>query len=308
MIHVSPPLKQYASGEWFVCWQHPTWQTLACDLAGVVVIHSVYPDTGESMVSLDMLVRALHHRGHRVTVILPFIPYGRQDKPDQTPNGWGTMARWLGFLPIQRLITLDPHAPTMTSTSCLVQRFPVTTLSHAALLTPAIPPNLGDVQGFLAPDQGSANRAKDLALWADKPWIILKKSRDAAGDVHQMQWHSGSLDTRLPSGHWWVVDDMLDTGSTLKHSVQWLKHHGANRISALITHGLLSCHEGLDHLRASGLDQLWLTTSIAPPCGVLGSDPSDQTSHDQSHGAFLHWQPWAETLWETMATHHSEEA
>lgn len=295
--YASTPLFQYPSHEWAIDWNAPVWKLLQSPLTGVVVVHSLYPHTGESVLSLEMLLQALRAKNvHRVVLATPFIPYGRQDKDKDLVQGWHTLRDRLQQWPLDRLITLDPHTSTMFSGS--QWRYPVHTVAYDVVFDANVWSCSSPITGFLSPDQGSCHRAQNTAHRHHVMWGVLSKTRTYQGAVDKVSWaNNQNLDSHQIKGHWCVVDDMLDTGNTLLHAIQWLYRSGASHVSAAITHGILSGHDIWSRLHSAGLRHAWITTSVSISCPI----PTTSTA-PMSHCAlpFLQKQTWSHLIWNAI--------
>ncbi len=173
--------------------------------------------------------QALRHTGvKRLTLLAPWIAYGRQDRvarPGEVPGGLivGDMLSRL----FDRIVTLDAHSPMFIKS---FRRKLVNTWAAPDL---TLQKRLGIVDIVVAADKGASLRAKACASSLKRPLIILEKHRDKDGVQTKIAPKDASTikDKRLL-----IVDDISDTGGTLITASAMLREHGAGHVSALVSH------------------------------------------------------------------------
>ena len=217
------------------------------------VVGSIAPPD-EQLTSLLLVADTLaKERAASVTALLPYLAYTRQDHAEP---GASLAAAWTGRLleasRVDRVVTLDVH-------SAEAQRlYPIAleSLSPARLFAEEIERlGLEDVV-VVAPDEGGAERAAEVAAAAgvERPVAVFGKRRTREGVVHTGM--TGELSHSAV-----VVDDILDTGSTLLLCCRALRAAGVEEITVFVTHGLFTgtvWHE----LWRAGVGRLYTTDSV----------------------------------------------
>jgi len=192
----------------------------------------------------------------KVNNVLPYMKYSRQDRMSapRTPITAGVLAKIIG-LEADRVITTDLHNSASTSAYAVpfdnLKAYPVI-VGHLMNNYPDFLRNLA----IVAPDVGSAERAKSYAKRLGGSVAIVDKSREKAGIVGNMT-VIGDVDGKNVL----IVDDMIDTAGTLCKAAEVLRNNGALKIWACATHGLFS-KDALDKLKNSCLDKVIVTDSI----------------------------------------------
>ena len=184
----------------------------------------------ELLLLLDALRRA---SAKRITAVLPYYGYSRQDRKDRprVPISSKLVASLLVAAGADRVLTLDLHAAQ-------IQGFfdiPVDHLYGRPVLVEYIRGlGLPDLK-VISPDAGGVERARAFAKRVSAPLAIIDKRREEA-NVAEVMHVIGEV-----RGHSCViVDDLVDTAGTLVHSVDALLDKGASRVYAVCTHAVLS--------------------------------------------------------------------
>jgi ribose-phosphate pyrophosphokinase len=212
----------------------------------------------ETLIMIDALKRA---SADRITVVLPFYPYARQDKKHRgrEPISARLVADLLRTAGAHRLMTVDLHTDQ-------IQGFfdgPVDHLFAQRLLADHVATKYADHDiTVVAPDSG---RVRVAERWADRlggtPLAFIHKTRDplqpntvvtnrVVGDV------TGRLCV--------LVDDMIDTGGTIAKATQKLFEAGASDVVIAATHGVLS-DPATQRLAECGAGEIVLTNTLPIP-------------------------------------------
>jgi len=212
----------------------------------------------ENTMELLLLIDAAHRASaERVTAVVPYFGYGRQDRKDQPRVAIGAklMANMLVAAGADRVVSIDFHQHQ-------IQGFfdiPVDHLYAAPVLTEYFRNKEIDDLTVVAPDVGSAKMARGFAKRLGGTFAIIDKRRpevnasevlNVVGDVEGM--------------NCLLVDDMVDTGGTLTNAVHALKERGASSVYAMATHALLS-GPAVDRLSAAPLEEFVVTNTIHIP-------------------------------------------
>ncbi|MDR2377308.1 MAG: ribose-phosphate diphosphokinase [Puniceicoccales bacterium] len=229
----------------------------------VFLLQSLRRPASHYLMELLMLADAARRAdAARITAVLPFFAYARQNHrgQQQTALTAKLVANLFTTAGIRRLLTLELHTPSITGFFDL----PVEHLSAGPLFIPLLQKYKSSRLSIASPDLGGAKRA---ALWADAlscPLLLLRKQRrekeelaivDALGEIE-------NRDILL-------VDDMAETGSTLKAAAQYLRRRGAASVQAAVVHSSLN-NAAQQHLHHSGLEALFTSNSLP----ISGAFPS----------------------------------
>lgn len=224
--------------------------------ADVFIVQSTsYPANDhlmELLITLDALRRA---SARRVTAVLPYFGYARQDRKTgpRTPISAKLVANLITTAGANRVLTLDLHAAQ-------IQGFfdiPTDNLFAAPIFTQDIKTtfNGGDLV-VVSPDVGGVIRARLIASRLDADLAIIDKRRERAG-VSEVMNIIGDVQGRRCI----MVDDIVDSAGTLCNAARALKEAGAASVAAYATHGVLS-GEALKRVKESPLEMLVTTDSI----------------------------------------------
>ena len=206
----------------------------------------------ELLVTLDALRRG---SARRVTAVLPYYGYARQDRKSgpRTPISAKLLANLITSAGADRVLTIDLHAGQ-------IQGFfdiPTDNLYGAPVFTADIKSRYENGQLMIvSPDVGGVVRARALANRLNADLAIIDKRRPKAG-VSEVMNIIGDVSDR----HCIMVDDIVDSGGTLCNAAQALMDAGAKSVDAYVTHGVLS-GGAVSRIASSPLTSLVTTDSI----------------------------------------------
>lgn len=215
------------------------------------VIGLVNGPINQMLVESLLLTQALKLAdARRITVILPYFPYSRQDRKTDTrpPISARAVTDLFKAMGAHQIVTVDLHATQ-------VEGFfdgPFENLSGLNQLVQAISTLEGGDVIVVSPDAGGAKRAEKFARQIEKttgnfaPLIVMSKFRAGPGIEPQVTFSSG---TDVIRGKTCVlVDDMIDTGGSITVAARALKDAGAGRVVVAATHGVFS-NDAVSRLR-----------------------------------------------------------
>ena len=205
----------------------------------------------ELLIMLDAFKRS---SARRITAVLPYYGYARQDRKDKprVPITAKLVADLVSKAGADRVLTLDLHAAQIQG----FFNIPVDHLFAAPVIVGHLKTlELPDLT-IVSPDAGGVERARAYAKRLGASLAIIDKRRFAANQTEVMN-IIGEVDGR----NVFIVDDIIDTGGTLIHSVQALFDQGAKSISAACTHAVLS-GPAVERINNSQLSQVVTTNSI----------------------------------------------
>ena len=211
----------------------------------------------ELMVMIDAARRS---SASRITAVLPYFGYARQDRKSasRTPITAKLVANLLTTSGADRILTMDLHAGQ-------IQGFfdiPVDDLTSRPVFQKDIKRNVDINDGiiFVSPDAGGVVRARKFAELYNANYAIVDKRRPEAGVSEVM-----NVIGKVRGKHAILVDDIVDSGGTLCQAAQALMDSGALSVRAYITHGVLS-GEACNKVEASILEEMVITNSILDHC------------------------------------------
>jgi ribose-phosphate pyrophosphokinase len=206
----------------------------------------------ELLLLLDALKRA---SAERITAVLPYYGYARQDRKDRPrmPISAKLVASLLETAGASRVLALDLHAAQ-------IQGFfdiPVDHLFSAPVMLEYFETRFerGDLI-IVSPDAGGVERARSFAKRLNAPLAIIDKRRTDANVAEVM-----NIIGEVRGKHCLMVDDLVDTAGTLVKGVEALLEQGAKSVSACATHAVLS-GSAVERICASPLLELVVTNSI----------------------------------------------
>ena len=202
--------------------------------ADVFVIQPTSPPVNDNLMELLIMLDAFKRSSaRRITAVIPYYGYARQDRKDKprVPITSKLCADLISAAGADRVLTLDLHASQ-------IQGFFNIPVDHL-FAAPVIVRHMRDLQQpdltIVSPDAGGVERARAYAKRLGASLAIIDKRRVAANQTEVMH-IIGEVEDRNVV----VVDDIIDTGGTLIHSVEALLKQGARSISAACTHAVLS--------------------------------------------------------------------
>jgi ribose-phosphate pyrophosphokinase len=184
----------------------------------------------ELLIMVDALRRS---SARRVTAVIPYYGYARQDRKvaPRQPITAKLVANLISVAGTDRLLCVDLHAGQIQGFFDL----PVDNLFATPVLLRAVREQIGTNVTVISPDAGGVERARAYAKRLNASLAIVDKRREQANVAKAMN-IIGEVDGRVCV----VVDDMVDTAGTLCEGVRALADAGATAVHAVVTHGVLS--------------------------------------------------------------------
>ncbi|MGB7760461.1 MAG: ribose-phosphate pyrophosphokinase [Bryobacteraceae bacterium] len=223
--------------------------------ADVFVIQPTCKPVERNLMELLLMMQALKlASAERITAVLPYYGYARQDRKDKprVPISAKLVAGLLETAGADRVLTLDLHAAQ-------IQGFfdiPVDHLYASPVMIEYFrAQNLPNVT-VVSPDAGGVERARAFAKLLNSPLAIIDKRREEANVAEVM-----NVVGAVAGRHCLLVDDLIDTAGTLVKGAEALLEKGAASVSACATHAVLS-GPAVERIEASGLKEVVFTNSI----------------------------------------------
>jgi len=219
------------------------------------LIQPTCPPVNENLMELLIAVDALKRSSaDRITAVLPYYGYARQDRKDKprVPISAKLVADLLQAAGIHRILTMDLHAPA-------IQGFfdvPVDHLFATPVILEWIEEQRFKNLMIVSPDAGGVERARFYAKRMSAELAIIDKRREEA-NVAQTMNVIGEVEGRTCV----IVDDLVDTAGTLVGSVNALKERGAVAVMACFSHGLLT-GPAMERLDSVDLDSVVVTNTV----------------------------------------------
>ena len=221
----------------------------------VFIIQPTCAPTNDNLMELLIMIdTARRASAARITAVIPFYGYARQDRKDKprVPLTAKLVANLLTQAGANRIVAVDLHAHQ-------IQGFfdiPLDHLYCGPVFTPYIQETLGNDLVVVAPDTGGVKMAQGYADRLNAGLAIVAKHRINAEEVH-----ASHLVGDVKGRKCILVDDMTSTCGTLISAAEMLKEYGATEIYAAVSHCLLS-EKGRKRLADSCITQLITTNNV----------------------------------------------
>ena len=214
----------------------------------------------ENILELALMVdAAVRASADRVTVVIPYFGYGRQDRKDQprVPISSRVMIDIFTVMGADRIITMDLHSTQIQGFA----KIPFDHLYSRMVLLDAIK-NEGldpDHTAVLAPDIGSAKMSQAYAKRLGMHFALIDKRRYAPNQAEVSHLLGDLKDMDVL-----IIDDMIDTAGTTVNAAQAVLEQGAKSVMAVATHGVLS-GPAIERLNKSKIRKIIVTDTIDIP-------------------------------------------
>ena len=227
----------------------------------VFIIQSTSEPVNDNLMELLILIDACKHASAgRITAVLPYFGYARQDRKarPRDPITAKLVADILTTAGANRVLTMDLHAAQIQG----FFEIPVDHLYGAPLLAKTYKSMMDEEWVVVSPDVGSVARARNFASRVNAPIAIVDKRRPKANVMEVM-----NIIGDVKGKHCLMVDDMIDTAGTICQGAQALMDNGALEVYACCTHGVLS-GPAMERINASPIKQIAILDTINMPESV----------------------------------------
>lgn len=222
----------------------------------VYFLNSTSPPVNRHLMELLILIDAAKRASaERVTAVLPYFGYARQDRKDKprVPITAKLVANLLTAAGADRVLAVDLHCGQ-------IQGFfdiPVDHLAAEVVFVKHVRENYGHLNlAVVSPDMGSVRRCREFANRIGAPLAIVDKRRPRENDVEVMN-IIGDIDGKDAI----LLDDMIDTAGTLVKAAEAIKARGATSVRACATHPVFS-GTAIERIRESVLEEVLVCDSI----------------------------------------------
>ena len=223
----------------------------------VYIIQSTSPPVNDHLMELLITIDAARRASaQRITAVIPYFGYGRQDRKDEgrTSISAKLVANLITSSGANRVVTTDLHAgqiqgffdiplDNLFSVNEMIQDMEKISFEKNTL-------------AIVSPDVGGVVRARAFAKRIDASLVIIDKRREKAGESEVMN-IIGEIDNKTCI----LLDDIADSAGTLCNAATALKKNGAKEIYSYIVHGVLS-KDAVEKIKGSDIKELVLTDSI----------------------------------------------
>ncbi len=222
----------------------------------VFIIQSTCAPVNDNLMELLLMIDALKRSSaSRITAVVPYFGYARQDKKvtPRVPISAKLVADLITSTGVDRVITLDLHAGQIQG----FFNIPVDNLYAAPVILDHIKTNYGhDDIVIVSPDAGGVERARAFAKRLHAGLAIIDKRRSAPNKAKAMAL-IGDVKDKIVI----ILDDMVDTAGTLTEAAGVIERHGARSVHACCTHPVLS-GPAVKRIEDSSLKALVVTDTI----------------------------------------------
>ena len=224
----------------------------------VFLVQSTSPPSNHHLMEMFIMIDALRRASaNRITAVLPFYGYARQDRKDQprVPITAKLIANLLVAAGANRILTMDLHAQQ-------IQGFfdiPVDHLYAAPVMYEYLKKKQLKNLVVVSPDVGGLKMAYAYSQVLDASLAIVAKRRKSAHEVESI-----AVIGEIRGKNALMVDDLTETAGTLTMAAALLKKKGAKNIIAGVSHAILG-KVGIDRLRKSDIDELITTDTVLRP-------------------------------------------
>ncbi len=221
----------------------------------VFVVQSTCMPVNNNLMELLLMIDALRRASaRRITAVMPYYGYARQDRKAQprVPISARLVADLLNATEINRLLTIDLHAGQIQGFFAI----PVDHLYAAPVLADYVRKEYSNDIVIVSPDAGGVERARAFAKRLKASLAIIDKRREKA-NISEVMNVIGDVRGKDAI----LFDDMIDTAGTITSAVSAIKEKGARRVVAACAHAVLS-GPALDRINESALEEVIVTNTI----------------------------------------------
>lgn len=223
----------------------------------IFIIQSTCAPSNNNLMEVILLADALRRASAaKITAVVPYFGYARQDRrvrSARVPITAKIVADMMAAVGISRLVTVDLHADQIQGFFYM----PVDNLYSTPIMLEDI--HQKDYKNIMivSPDVGGVIRARAIAKRIPGADLAIIDKRRPRQNEAQVMHIIGDVQGRDCI----IVDDIVDTASTLCRAVEALKDHGASKVAAYVTHPVLSGN-AIDNINNSLLDEIVVTDTI----------------------------------------------
>ncbi len=250
-------LKRFEDGEIYVRFEE------SIRGADIFLVQSTSQPVNDSLVELLIMINAAKlASAHRITAVMPWYGYSRQDKKSspREPITARLVAQLLEAAGVDRVLTMDLHAGQIQG----FFQIPVDHMTAVPILADhfmerSYAGDFGEQLVVVSPDAGRAKLANHFAVKLGATLAVLAKQRPEHNEA-EITLLIGDVDGRVAL----LIDDMIDTAGTLCAGAEVVMKAGATRVLAAATHGIFS-GAAFTRLQESVIEEIVVTDTIPVP-------------------------------------------
>jgi len=223
--------------------------------ADVFVVQSLTSDINFHIMELLLMADAFKRASaKRITAVIPYYAYARQDRKDRprVPISARLLADLLETAGFSRVLTIDLHANQIQG----FFNIPVDNLMGLPIFASHFKKMDSENIVIVSPDAGGVERARNFSKLL-KAGLAIADKRRTAPNVAEIFHIIGDVDGKDAI----IVDDIVDTAGTLSATIKAVKNNGAKRVFALCTHGIFS-GEAIKRIAQSPVDSVYTTDTV----------------------------------------------
>lgn len=224
----------------------------------VFLIQPISAPANDNLMEVILMLDAIRRASaSRITVVMPYYGYGRQDRKSEprVPISARVIADLLEAMLPDRILTMDLHADQIQG----FFRLPVDHLYAAPVFVDYLRKKGLKNPVVVSPDSGGVERARFLSRQIQAGLAIIDKRRPEA-NISEVMHVIGDVEGKDCI----LYDDMIDTAGTISKAAGALKENGASSVMACATHGVLS-GSAIENLKNSVIDEVLLSNTINLP-------------------------------------------
>jgi ribose-phosphate pyrophosphokinase len=243
---------QFPSGEWYC--------QLKDNVRGedIFLVNSITTPANDSLMQLCIMADAARRASAgRITAVIPYMGYSRQDRKDKSrvPISAKLVMDILEASGINRVVTMDLHAPQIAGFTNL----PFDHLQFRPALIEALK-QVEEIDAVVAPDVGAVKRSEEYASRLDVELAIISKKRKSTINVEAKHFIGDVRDQNVL-----IVDDLTESAGTLISAAKECKSNGAKKVYCAITHGCFTDvgnHRLCEAFRRGTIDRLFVSNTV----------------------------------------------
>ena len=226
----------------------------------VFIIQSTSPPVNDHLMELLIMIDAMRRSSAgRITAVLPYFGYARQDRRARShdPISARLVADMITSAGANRILSMDLHCPQIQG----FFNIPMDHLRGVFLFADHFQQAFGEFHDVVvvSPDLGSVSRCNVFAEMLDVPLAIADKRRPRDNESVIANF-IGDVKGKIAI----LMDDVLATGGSLCNAAEMVMEHGAKAVYACVTHPVL-CGDAIEKIKNSPLKQLLVLDTIAVP-------------------------------------------
>jgi len=234
----------------------------------VYIIQPTCPPVNDNLMELLLCTSAVRRAAAaRVTAVVPYFGYARQDRKDRSrvPISAADVAKMMEAMGIDRVCCVDLHSGQIQG--FFGPRTPVDNLSPTPIAISYFQTRKLERVAVVSPDAGGVQRAKEFKESLEANGIVCTLALIVQQRVRGEEATSTDLVGNVSGADCIIVDDMIDTAGTLCNAANELTSLGAHRVMAFATHGLFT-GDAAERIEGSTLEEVVVANTIPLPAVV----------------------------------------